>query len=496
MENTKPSGFLPAWIYYGLMVLIAAAFVLHDNSADRDLWHRLALGRYFFATHSLPAHDVFSYLSEPTPLRDHEWGCGLLFYALYQTGSGWGLVLFKLVIFTMVLLIIDRNARAYDHRRGMLALSWMALVALALLPTFASTVRCLIFTNLFFALWLHWLSRLRAGYNVPMWFFVVTAALWANLHGGFIAGLGLIALYAVGEKLNRRPSGYFVRIGLASAAATLLNPYTYHLWGSTVKAVISPRAYIYEWGATPLWDFSYFGFKLLAIVTVGTALIWLIKRSWQWDWVAVLTTGATLYLAVRHLRHIALFSIVASMFTYRAIAMLREQYAVECGPICVRLKNYLSVAYGTVLAALSLFLLTHGDGLNLRVGEPDYPVNAIHFLETQSFAILEGANRPPLQNQKHLLVPFNWGSYAMWRLYPSWLVSMDGRYELVYSQKTYTAQSDFFFNRPNPDADRLVSPEPPDAVLLSRNTALEQRLINQFNFHLVYQDDMAAVLTR
>jgi hypothetical protein len=486
MEDTKQNGQLPAWIYYGLLLLLAAAFVLHDNSADRDLWHRLALGHYFFQHHALPMRDVFSYLSRQTPLYDHEWACGVLFYILNLTSFGWGLVACKFVVFVAVVLLVDRNARAYDHRRNMVSLTWAALAALALLPTFVSTIRCLVFTNLFFALWLYWLSRLRAGYHVPIWYFALTAALWANLHGGFIAGLGLIGLYAIGEKLNRRPTRDLVHIGLAAAAATLCNPYTYHLWISSVKAVVSPRVHIYEWAATPLWDFSYFGFKLLAIFTILTALIWLVRRTGPWDWVAILTTGVTLYLAIQHLRHIALFSIIGSVFTYRGIAMLQSGAVVNRGMLVRRLGNYLAAAYATALIVLSLFLLGTGDGFRLRVSEPDYPVRAIEFLEMQ----------PTSPVPKKLLVPFNWGSYAMWHLYPGWLVSMDGRYELVYSQATYRAQSDLFFNQSNPDSDRLISHTSPDAIVFPRDASLEQRMANEFHFRLVYQDDLATVMTR
>lgn len=479
-NTTQPatdSPGLPAWIYFGLLLLIASAFILHDNSADRDLWHRLALGRYVFTEHALPQRDVFSYLSEPVPLHDHEWGSGILFYALYQSGGGTALVILKLVMYVATLMLVDRTGRIYEKRRTLLSLSWIALIALALVPSFASTVRCLVFTNFFFALWLFWLARQRAGHHVPTYYFVITAAIWANLHGGFIAGLGLIALYAIGERINRRPCAHYLPLLAFATLATLVNPSTYHLWISTLHAVIAPRDLIYEWAPLPLANSAYLGVKIVAVITLLTGLALLITRRSLWDWVALVAVGVTLVLALQHLRHLALFAIVAGVFTYRGLLALFGPRL----PFSSRLKNGLTAAILTAVAILALFLLQRSDRLQFRVSTSDYPVHAVNYIREHLAA---GTARP-------LLVPFNWGSYALWQLYPHYLVSLDGRYELIYSQKTYHAVSDFFFNGPNPD--RIVLSHPPEIVLTPRGPEIEKRLTETLGFIPVYADDVAAV---
>ncbi|PAW86772.1 MAG: hypothetical protein B9S26_15235 [Opitutia bacterium Tous-C4FEB] len=477
-DSRPPARSLPLWLYYGVLLLVASAFVLHDNSADRDLWHRLALGQYVFQNGALPSHDVFSYLSESTPLHDHEWGCGVLFYTLYHFLGDWSLVALKLAAYLAVIVLIDVTARFYYKAMDLLSLSWMLLVALALVPVYVSTVRCLVFTNLFLALWLYWLARLQAGYKMPAWPFVLTAVLWANLHGGFPAGLGLLALYGLGEKLNRRPWEPFFRIGFFAAVATLFNPYTYQLWLSTAKAVASPRLHIYEWAATPLGDFSYFGFKLLALATILVVILLLVtgRARANWDWVAILVVGLPLILAVRHLRHLALFSIIAGVIVYRGVCLLRRP--ASAAPT----RHYLAVIVLPLLIIFGGFLLKNGDQYRLRVTEPDYPVRAVAFLEQ---------NLPATGPAQKLLVPFNWGSYASWQLFPRALVSLDGRYELVYSQQTYRAVTDFFYNAP--DWDTTLRQNPPDVILLPRRPELETRLLDSQHYRRVYSDDLAAV---
>lgn len=487
MTSKTATRSLPDWLYKGLLLLIASAFVLQNNSADRDLWHRLALGQYFFQHLALPGRDVFSYLSEPVALYDHEWGCGVLFYALHQFVGDWSLVALKWMAFVATLLLLDASGRFYAKERRMLSLAWISLVALALVPSFASTVRCLVFTNFFLALWFYWLAKLRAGYHFPVWPFALTAALWANLHGGFVAGFGLIALYGLGEKLNRRSGMDAVRIGLFAGLATLVNPYTYHLWVSTVKAVIAPRQYIYEWAAPTLWDFSYFGFKLLAASTILTVLALLItgRARKNWDWVAILIVGCTLFLAVRHLRHLALFTILSSVFVYRGWLLLFPFADGDSAGFASRCRGYLDTAILTAVAIVALFLLKTGDQWQLRVSDADYPIRAVEYL---AHAPISDA-RP-----SKLLVPFNWGSYASWKLFPRYLVSLDGRYELVYSQQTYREVSDFFFDAPGGSA--ILKSHPPDVILMPRRVQIEKRLVESGRFQVAYQDEQSTVFVR
>ena len=45
--------------------------------------------------------------------------------------------------------------------------AFYALVLLALLPSFYSTLRCVAFTHIFFALWLYWFQCERTGARIP-----------------------------------------------------------------------------------------------------------------------------------------------------------------------------------------------------------------------------------------------------------------------------------------------------------------------------------------
>ena len=142
-----------------------------------------------------------------------------------------GLDLGALKIVTLaVTLALLAAAGLRGRAPTLLGAAFYALVLLALLPSFQSTVRCMVFTNLFFALWLYWFRAEEVtGRSVPLWAFGATIVAWANLHGGFAIGLlwllGLAAVRFVLRQQWRRPALRFV----VCALATLVNPYGWRL---------------------------------------------------------------------------------------------------------------------------------------------------------------------------------------------------------------------------------------------------------------------------
>src|SRR6202453_5455256 len=93
-------------------------------------------------------------------------------------------------VFTLALTLVILTLAGLRGRtpNPMLAALY-TVVMLALLPSFQSTLRCMVFTHLFFAIWLAWFQRERHGRPVSTWLYVGTMILWANLHGGFVIGL-------------------------------------------------------------------------------------------------------------------------------------------------------------------------------------------------------------------------------------------------------------------------------------------------------------------
>ena len=249
------------WIYLLFLVWAAATVT---NPADPDLWHRLAVGEFIWNTGHFPPGNTFSYLSDYPQGVDHEWGGAMLFYALWQRGGGAAIVATKLVSLAVTLALIAW-AGMRDRRPTMLIGAFYALVLLALLPSFQSTVRCMVFTNILFALWVYWFQRERSGRPIPTFLYVLAMILWANFHGGFVIGLVWLAVVTLVEWIYQGSwKIWALRFGLCTLA-TLVNPFGWQLWIATGRALVTTRRDFAEW-APVSWTsdlMNYLGFKLL-----------------------------------------------------------------------------------------------------------------------------------------------------------------------------------------------------------------------------------------
>ena len=135
------------------------------------------------------------------------------------------------------------------------------------------------------------------------------SGLWVNLHGGFLAGLGIQALFVVGFGWRaihspdmRHPFLVSLCVGLLSVVATLVNPYGIEmhtmLWDHLV-----PKQAVREW--QPLWAIEPSLTHYLPFILMGLALPW----SRRWKWIDLIVLGVVAYQAIFHVRHVALLSI-------------------------------------------------------------------------------------------------------------------------------------------------------------------------------------------
>ena len=460
------------WLYLFTLVWCEATAM---NPADPDLWHRLALGEFLSKTGHFPPGGTFSYLADYNQIADHEWGSALIFYAAYSLGGGAAIVVIKLVTLasTLVLVVL---AGTQDRRSTLLLAAFYALVLLALLPSFQSTARCVVFTHLFFALWVYWFQCERHGRDVPLWAYLLTIILWANLHGGFAIGLAWLLVLALVQSGERKK--WIIRFALCGLA-TLINPFGWRLWISTGRALFTTRSGFDEWAPVSWWaDPSGFpGYKLLLLLTLA-ALAWIVLRrpNERRNWSTLTVIGAALALSLTSARHTSIFAIVAGALLPDLFA--QEPRVAEMARGIPRL-GYLAFRFALVLLPFyaAIFVLP-GDGLTLKYPENSCPVAAIDFLKQQNV-------------QGNLLVPFNYGSYALWQLRGRMRVSMDGRYDLVYRPETYRRVNDFFSARG--DWPVLLRRPAPAAILTPVTAPVFARVLTTPGWSEAYHDSSNAV---
>ncbi len=377
------------------------------NIADGDLWAKMALGAILLEKGVLLTHDIFAFTPVLPEYVDHEWGSGVVFFGVLKLLGPMGLMTLKIGLATAALLAAARAARRQGSSWPTLLLL-LPMVAWALLPGYAATLRSHAFTYAFFALTLLFLEEMRRG---AVWFgvaLIIITGLWTNLHGGFVAGLGMISVYAAGACLERK----CWRAMLATAAgcwlATLINPNGFKYWQVLFPALTHPRPEITEWQSLPLYGSDVFvGFRLLFfLVLLGVVGGWrqVEKRSWPGLFMLALTA----YLGWKSRRHGPFFALTAlAIGSIYVQALLRRCLAAVPEPggrrVLARIALLGTLYFGLALWAFTRLLPHTTFQVLAPIGV--YPVREVDVLER---AGLEG----------NMAVPFTKGSYVSWRLYP------------------------------------------------------------------------------
>jgi hypothetical protein len=189
-----------------LIALVAALALCLDRFHNGDFYLSLMSGR-FIAQHGFATHDPFATISQGGTWLNQQWLSELAFFRISQVLGPTGLTVLYAFLITMPLALLLWLCR----RKG-----WPMLVAvaafyfpgvLAVIHPRAAGFTVLIFSLLVALLMLLWRERgtAPAGQRQAWWVPLAILglfALWANLHGGFIAGFLLLGLATVGLAID------------------------------------------------------------------------------------------------------------------------------------------------------------------------------------------------------------------------------------------------------------------------------------------------------
>jgi hypothetical protein len=284
---------------------------------DSDVWWHLAMGHYIIA-HGIPAVEPFSFLHAANPWVGQQW--------LYEVGlarvvdlGGPGLAsLIMGVVASSALLIAVLSIPRHRRPAG----PWMAAALLlsALVAAQLVGVRAQVISLFGAAVVLYVVMRWRSGSTRILLVLPPLFLVWANLHAGFIIGLGI----AVVALLTARTAGRRSRALLAAAIAagvlaTLANPAGPGLWTYVGTTFTSPTltGVVTEWQSP---DFHDNWLRLFEIETGLLVVAWVLGR--RRDLFDLVLAGAIFAACLQAQRNVSLFALVAApqLATYGAAA--------------------------------------------------------------------------------------------------------------------------------------------------------------------------------
>ncbi len=526
MNNRNQESSRSTWPerFFLLALLVISLLPLSKNQPDPDFWGHVQYG-FDTLREGLPTTATYTYNAVGHRWVNHETLSELALALGIQSLGGIGLLCVKCLLAAGLMgIVIDRA------RRGGASQTTIAIVTLftsinlmhfwLLRPQLSSYV---LFAAL--VLLLSWalprgllLSRDSDQAVGPrarlatLWLTVPLFAVWANSHGGFVAGYALlitflacraVELYVVHGARSRRTALHFVAIALVAGLATAVNPVGFELHAWLWQSLGTPRPEIVEWRAPELTHIAWTPWWLL--VAVSMAAVGFSRKSR--DPAHMVLLALVLWQAAEHRRHIPFFTILFAFWLVPHVEDLLGRLRHDTD--LARANSDFTSNWGKLfLAATVAITLFAGTTLcqqltNMPVLRAHYPVSAFQFIADQN---LHGK----------LVVRFRWAQYAISAFGSTRdtddaiQVAFDGRFRTCYPQSVVdmyfdyavgddTDQPRFRSAASGPiNDDRILHVGLPDLVLVDRSqiNTVEVLARHACDWALLYQDELTQLYGR
>ena len=434
-----------------LIFLFAIFLTCLTTDYDYDLFARLEVGEIFFKLHTVLTQDPFSY----TPTLywfDHEWGSGVIFYAFLKLLGPAGLIILNSILFffTVFFILKQNNNIKYPLLTAMFFLCLLKYEAGQLL-------RCQAFTFMFTSMTLYILEMFRQKESKLVWILPLIVAVWCNLHGGVIAGLGIISIYTVLLLIQRKPkAGMLLIVAILSYLALLINPYGIRYVAYLLYTVTIPRTNIEDW--VNIFHPKFFIRYLPIVVVMLSMLACKIYRSikqksfdiYECSIILVLIT-----LAFLHIKNVPLATIALFFFVSRDLDFYLSKFKYT------ESINKSIYAVAVVLALTIPFTIT-----TPRATAFCFPFTEVEFLKINDI-------------KGNIIAPFGDAGYVSYKLFPNNKIFIDGRFDGVYPMKIFYEYVNFEDKYDNwTDA---LNNYPTDIVMVNKSKKVCQALKEDTN---------------
>jgi hypothetical protein len=234
------------WALIGaLIVLVGALAVCLDRFHNGDFYLSLVSGRYV-AQHGFASHDPFATISQGGTWLNQQWLSELAFFRVSEAFGPTGLTVLYAFLITAPLALLLWLCRGKGWPMLIAVAAFYFPGVLAVIHPRAAGFTVLIFSVLVALLVLLWRDRREAGpgrggtWWAPL-AILALFALWANLHGGFIAGFLLLGLATIGLGIDHwrgipgavplsRVAALGIVAVLAAAIVTVATPLGAAIW--------------------------------------------------------------------------------------------------------------------------------------------------------------------------------------------------------------------------------------------------------------------------
>lgn len=394
-----------------LMFPVMMTMALNRNLklvSDPDIWWHLADARQMFAQHQFVRTETTSFTVACQPWVNPEWLSEVPYWLGYRTFELRGLYLVTwLVLSANLLLFYWRGYLRSRHPGPALLASAVGLV----LITVNAGPRTIAIAYLAMAAELMLLESAERGRAWLLWLLPPLFCVWVNLHGSWLIGMGLFALYILCGSFSVH-KGIFDQKGFsracrhrllmafgASIAALYVNPYGSRLVWNPFDMMLNQKlniANIGEW--KPLSLSSPAGltaFAAICFLVVASAL-----KSRKWRLYEIAFMFFAWYCALAHMRFLFLAAVLSvPIFAEEILRTFNLQPDAKSSAA----KN---AAFVLVLACIVAFLFPSERALQQHVAH-SFPVNSIAAVQPswRTFNFSDIGGRMAFQSKSSFIDP-------------------------------------------------------------------------------------------
>lgn len=486
-------------IFVALLAVLAFSPLSVKLLGDAGIGWHIRTGQQILATHTIPRVDPFS-SQIAKPWFAWEWLYDVIAGKLESWCGLNGVVWLTAIVIAAVFactfrLLVVSGANLF-----------VALV-LVLLAISASTIHFLARPHVLswlFALAWFWIldSTERRGFaeraslrSSWLWLLPVLMLVWVNVHGGFILGFTLLAIFwlaplwtwltlresRIEESLQKITAGKRTReltsVGLVSLAASFVNPYGWNL-DAHIYSYLTNRFlmdHIDEFQSPNFHSVAQKCFLILLLVSLAILIV----------------RGRELRLSGKLL---VLFAVFTGLYSSRNIPtssiflvllvgpLLPSPKSASFAPRMMAIDSQLRGHLWPMFAIIATLVIAANGG---RVGSSQWmdahfdpkhmPVEAVAFLERQG-------ERGPIFS------PDYWGGYVIYRLSPHSKVVVDDRHDF-YGEGFLRLYLATIHLEPGWDEHLRAY----DCLLLPKKSALAVVLTSRPEWKTLYSDDLAIV---
>ena len=464
-------GLLPLWVGAGVYALLVLAGNGLLNDPD-TMWH-VTVGQWIIDHRAVPEADAYSLTMRGQPWISMYWVSQVLYAKAYST-FGWS---------GPVVLAAAGSAAAFALlakllRRHLSASATMVFVAAALALTAPHLLaRPHVLALPVMVAWVGGLIAAADRRDAPSFWLLPLIALWANLHGGFVLGLMLVAPIALdavvcADAASRKSLALrWAVFGLATLVAGCCTPYGWNSILAAKKVLTLGRVLPLVTEFRPV-DFGSLGsFEICLLLAMGFAM---------WRGIRLPPTRILLLLG---LLHMALYqSRSTEILALLAPLVLAAPLARQIGGAEVSNSGTPSPARGPLFAGVAIALMAGTVAYaSVHRFEPDArqsPVAAVAALKKM--------------NLVHLLNDYDFGGYLIANGVAPFI---DGRAEL-YGEKFFM---DHHAATELTDPDtlfRLLDQYNIEVTLLRSQSPANKLLDHVDGWQKVYADNIATIHVR